>query len=91
MIQDAVVVRLRPGNGAVLEARLRAPPPQRDVLRARIVLLAVQDRPTRSIARELGTMPGTVSLWRGRYAREGLSYHPFVIPGTSVLTITSVQ
>ncbi len=41
MIKDAVVVRLRPRDGAVLEARLRAPTtPQRDVLRARIVLLA---------------------------------------------------
>jgi len=30
-------------------------------------------RSTRSIARELGTMPRTVSLWRGRYAREGLA------------------
>jgi transposase len=74
MIPDAVEVRLRPGDRAVLEARLRAPTtPQRDVLRARIVLLAAQDRSTRSIARELGTMPRTVSLWRGRYAREGLA------------------
>lgn len=74
MILDAVEVRLRPGDGAVLEARLRAPTmPQRDVLRARIVLLAAQGRSTRSIARELGTMPRTVSLWRGRYAREGLA------------------
>ncbi len=58
----------------MLEARVRAPTtPQRDVLRARIVLLAAQDRSTRSIARELGTMPRTLSLWRGRYAREGLA------------------
>lgn len=74
MIPDAVEVRLRPGDRAVLEARLRAPTtPQRDVLRARIVLLAAERRSTRSIARELGTMPRTVSLWRGRYAREGLA------------------
>ena len=66
--------RLRPGDGAVLEARLRAPrTPQRDVLRARIVLLAAQDRSTRSITRELGTMPRMLSLWRGWYAREGLA------------------
>jgi len=58
----------------VLEARLRAPTTtQRDVLRARIVLMADARRSTRSIARELGTMPRTVSLWRGRYAREGLA------------------
>ncbi len=74
MIPDAVEVRLLPEDRAVLEARCRAPTtPQRDVMRARIVLLAADGRSTRSIARELGTMPRTVSLWRGRYAREGLS------------------
>ena len=58
----------------MLEARVRAPTSeQRDVFRARIVLLAAEGRSTRSIARELGTMPRTVSLWRGRYAREGLA------------------
>jgi len=58
----------------VLEARLRAPTTaQRDVLRARIVLLASEGRSTRSIAQMVGTMPRTVSLWRGRYAREGLA------------------
>ena len=73
MIPDAVEVRLRPATRAVLEARLRAPTtPQRDVLRARIVLLAAEGRSTRSIARELKTMPRTVSTWRGRFAREGL-------------------
>ena len=35
--------------------------------------MAAEGRSTRSIARELGTMPRTVSLWRGRYAREGLA------------------
>ncbi len=74
MIGEAAQVRLRPAGRAVLEARLRAPTtPQRDVLRARIVLMAAEGRSTRSIARELGTMPRTVSLWRGRYAREGLA------------------
>lgn len=57
----------------VLEAWLRAPTmPRRDLLRARMVVLAAEGRSTRSIARELGTMPRMVSLWRGRYAREGL-------------------
>ena len=36
------------------------------------VRLKPEGRSTRSIARELGTMPRTVSLWRGRYAREDL-------------------
>jgi len=43
------------------------------VFRARIVLLAAEGRSTPSIARELGTMPRTVSGWRGRFAREGLA------------------
>jgi len=69
-----VEVRLSRTDRAVLEARLRAPTtPQRDAFRAKIVLLAAKGRSTRSIAAELGTMPRTVSLWRGRYAREGLA------------------
>jgi len=74
MIPKAAEVRLLPEDRAVLEARLRAPTTsQRDVLRARIVLLADEGRSTRSIAETVGTMPRTVSLWRGRYAREGLA------------------
>jgi transposase len=74
MIPDAVEVRLSRKDRAVLEARLRAATTaQRDAFRARIVLLAAKGRSTRSIARELNTMPRTVSLWRGRYAREGLA------------------
>ncbi|MFI4972829.1 MAG: IS630 family transposase [Hyphomicrobiales bacterium] len=74
MIPDAVTVRLTPEERAVLEARLRAPTmEQRQVFRARIVLLAAEGRSTRSIARELRTMPRTVSGWRGRFAREGLA------------------
>lgn len=57
----------------MLEARVRAPTTaQGDVLRARIVLLAASGRSTRSIAAEVKAMPRIVSLWRGRYAREGL-------------------
>src|SRR5262245_32860388 len=80
MIPDAVEVRLSRKDRAGLEARLRtATTPQRDVFRARIVLLAAQKRSTRSIAREVQTMPRTVSLlarsvcprrfgWAGRTA-----------------------
>ena len=58
----------------MLKARLRAPTTsQRDALRTKIVLLAAAGGTTRAIARELKVMPRTVSLWRGRYAREGLS------------------
>src|SRR5215207_7103318 len=74
MIPKAAEVRLRPKDRRVLEARIRAPTTaQRDVLRARIVLLAAGGLSTRSIARELETMPTTVSLWRGRYASQGLA------------------
>jgi DMSO/TMAO reductase YedYZ molybdopterin-dependent catalytic subunit len=63
MIPKAAEVRLTPEDRAVLEARLRAPTTeQRDVLRARIVLLAGEGRLTRSIARMLETMPRTVSV-----------------------------
>jgi transposase len=74
MIPKAAVVRLTPEDRWVLEARLRAPTSeQRDVVRARIVLLAAEGRSTRSIAASVGVMPLTVSTWRGRYAREGLA------------------
>src|SRR4029078_12910474 len=74
MILPSAEVGLPPEDGAVLEARVRAPTTeQRAVLRARIVLLAAEGRSTRSIAREVGTMPRTVSHWRGRFAREGLA------------------
>src|SRR5262249_15745525 len=74
MITQAAEVRLTPEDRAVLEARVRAPTTeQRDVFRARIILLADEGRSTRSIARTLGTMPRTVSSWRGRFAREGLA------------------
>src|SRR4029077_16156470 len=74
MIPKAAEVRLSASDRAVLEARVRAPTTeQRDVFRARIILLADEGRSTRSIARTLGTMPRTVSSWRGRFAREGMA------------------
>lgn len=72
MIQDAIEVRLKPRQRDELEARLRAgTTPQRDVLRLKIVLHAAEGTSTREIARILETTPTTVSLWRGRFAREG--------------------
>ncbi len=88
MIADAMKVRLRPGDRAILEARLRAgSTEQRQLLRIRIVLEAADGHATREIARELETTPTTVSLWRIRYAREGLvgwriGFGPAVNPGT---------
>jgi transposase len=73
MIPDAIEVRLKPKERAVLEARLRAATTeQRQLLRVRIVLEAAEGLGTREIARELDTTPTTVSLWRGRFARQRL-------------------
>ena len=73
MFPSAREVRLGPGERAVLEARLRAPTTeQRQVLRARIVLLAADGLASRAIARELGIMPRTASMWRIRFAETGL-------------------
>jgi transposase len=74
MFPAAREVRLSPVERAELEGRLRAPTAaQRDVLRARIVLMAAEGLATRAIARDLGTMPRTVSLWRIRFAEAGLA------------------
>src|SRR6201987_6039087 len=73
MIRDAMKVRLRPGVRPVLGARVRAgSTEQRQLLRIRIVLEAADGHAKREIARDLETTPTTVSLWRIRYAREGL-------------------
>ena len=57
----------------MLEACCRSPVTlQRDLKRARIVLLAADERSTRSIAKEVGVQPRIVSLWRYRYADQGL-------------------
>ena len=73
MIPEAREVRLSRKNRRVLEARCRSPVTlQRDLKRARIVLLAAAGRSTRSIAKEVGVQPRIVSLWRHRFADEGL-------------------
>lgn len=73
MILAAREVRLKPKDRRVLESRCRAPTtPQRDVKRARIVLLAATGRSTRSIAVEVGVEPRIVSQWRHRFADHGL-------------------
>jgi transposase len=73
MIPKAREVRLKPKVRKVLEARCRAATTaQRDVRRARIVLLAAQGRSTRSIAEEVRVQPRIVSHWRRRFAEHGL-------------------
>jgi transposase len=70
MIPEAREVRLRRNDRKVLEARCRSPVTlQRDLKRARIV---TDGRSTRSIAMEVGVQPRIVSLWRHRYAEQGL-------------------
>jgi transposase len=73
MIPEAREVRLSRKDRKVLEACCRSPVTlQRDLKRARIVLLAAAGRSTRSIAKEVGVQPRIVSLWRHRYADQGL-------------------
>src|ERR1035437_1351731 len=73
MIPEAREVHLSKKDRKVLEACCRSPVTlQRDLKRARIVLLAAAGRSTRSIAKEVGVQPRIVSLWRQRYADHGL-------------------
>src|ERR1700676_294194 len=73
MIPEAREVDLSRKDRKVLEACCRSPLTiQRDLKRARIVLLAEAGRSNRSIAKEVGVQPRIVSLWRHRYADHGL-------------------
>jgi transposase len=73
MVPEAREVHLSRKDRKVLEACCRSPVTlQRDLKRARIVLLAAAGRSTRSIAKEVGVQPRIVSLWRHRYADHGL-------------------
>jgi transposase len=69
-----LTVRLSPQDRAVLEARARKYSlPYRDVLRAKIVLLAAQDVPVEEIAYRLDTPREVVWKWRRRFLEEGLA------------------
>src|SRR5450759_3830141 len=73
MIREAREVHLSRKDRKVLEACCRSPVTlQRDLKRARIVLLAAEGLSTRAIAKEVGVQPRIVSLWRHRYADHGL-------------------
>ena len=72
-IPEAREVYLSRKDRKVLAGSCRSPVTlQRDLKRARIVLLAATGRSTRSIAKEVGVQPRIVSLWRHRYADHGL-------------------
>src|SRR4029453_5477530 len=73
MIPEAREVHLSKKDRKVLEACCRSPVTlQRDLKRARIVLLGAGGRRTRWTAKEVGVQPRIVSLWRHRYADQGL-------------------
>src|SRR5436190_3933989 len=73
MVPEAREVHLSRKDRKVLEACCRSPMTlQRDLKRARIVLLAADGRSTRSVATEVWVQPRIVSLWRHRYADHGL-------------------
>ena len=73
MVPEAREVRVSRKERKELEARCRSPGTlQRDLKRARIVLLAAEGCSTRSIAKQVGVQPRIVSLWRHRYADHGL-------------------
>ena len=74
MIPEAREVRVSRKERLELEARCRSPRTlQRDLKRARIVLLAAEGCSTRAIAKTVGVQPRIVSHWRHRFADEGLA------------------
>jgi len=74
MIPEAREVRLSRKDREELESRCRSPRTlQRDLKRARIVLLAAAGRSSRSIAKEVGVEPRIASRWRNRFADQGLA------------------
>ena len=74
MSRPATPIVLSRDERKQLEAMLRQPKAQaRYALRARIVLCAAQGVASGEIARQLRICPGSVSKWRTRFEREGLS------------------
>ena len=68
------VIELTPAERADLESRShRYSGPYRDVVRARIVLLATQGLENTEIARRLELPVQIVSKWRKRFFEEGLA------------------
>jgi hypothetical protein len=77
---EAREVHLSRNDRKVLEQRCRSPATlQRDLKRARIVLLVAASRSTRSIATEVGVQPRIVSLWYADHGLEDLESKP--LPG----------
>lgn len=71
--RPAARVELTAEQRIALERRVgAATTPQRDALRARIVVLASNDELSSAIAGKLGVSVDSVSTWRGRFSRHGL-------------------
>jgi transposase len=72
-VTSPFIVSLTDADREALKARVRAATtPQRDVLRARIVLAADGGDANAQIARDLGVHVDTVRKWRRRYCTDGL-------------------
>ena len=72
--QSPFSVELSPSERTALESTSRRySAPYRDVVRARIVLLAAEDRENVEIAHRLDTPVQIVSKWRKRFFEEGLA------------------
>src|SRR5687768_4999993 len=69
----AAPITLDDETRAVLEARVAAhTSPQRDVKRARIILLAAEGVSSLAISREIGMHESNVAQWRKRFLAEGI-------------------
>src|SRR5262245_40755427 len=64
---------VKPGDRKVLESWVRSPTvPQALALRAKIVLASGDGEAVRPMAKRLVIDPKTVTIWRGRYRKDGL-------------------
>ena len=73
MAYKAQPIVLDEATRKVLQARVRATTtPQRDVSRARIILLSADGVASRQISRQVGMHESHVAMWRQRFLAEGL-------------------
>lgn len=71
--RPALQIQLTAQQQAELKRRVRAATtPQRDVLRARIILACAQGQDAKTVARRVGVHSRTVERWRSRFVRKGL-------------------
>lgn len=69
-----MVIELTEADQAALKKRVRATTtPARDLMRARIILLAAEGKRNAEIAQLIGTSPPMVSRWRVRFAKQGMA------------------